>query len=232
MVQMYRGPEAALQPAVYRVRAVTHPADALLQGEGWDEAMAVTWGPAPVETTFRAVWLPWALCVRFDARDRAPWTTRTERDDCLWEQEVVEVFLDPTCSGEHYAELEISPANVVCDLHIERLSPERLVHLAWNFAHLRTAVHRQASGDDWTAVAIMPFADFSTISSGVRKRVPVRAGDVWHFNAFRIKRPGGPDRPEDGAVYAAWSVPDGETFHAPLAFRPMVFEPPPAGGHT
>jgi hypothetical protein len=225
MVDMFRGPEAALQPAVYRVRAVPDTPGALLAGDGWDGAMAVTWGPGDFATTYRAVWMPSGLCVRFDVRDRAPWATRTRRDDCLWEQEVVEVFLDPTCSGEDYAELEITPANVVCDLHIERLAPERLVHLAWDFAHLHTVVHRTTGSDDWSAIAHMPFEDFSTLSSRVARCLPVRGGDVWHFNAFRIKRPAGPDRPEDGAIYAAWSVPDGPTFHAPLAFRPMVFEP-------
>jgi hypothetical protein len=39
---------------------------------------------------------------------------------------------------------------------------------------------------------------------------------------FRIKRPGGPDQPERDAVYAAWSVPDGPSFHDPTAFRDLV----------
>lgn len=224
MVDMYRGPEAARQPAIYRVHASTLSPAALLAREGWDTAMAVTWGPDRYATTFRAVWNPDGLCVRWDARDHQPWATYTERDDCLWDTEVVEVFLDPTCNGENYAELEITPTNVVCDLHIERLSPERRVHLAWNFDGLRTAVHRAADGHDWCAIAWMPFSDFATLAPTVADRLPVRGGDVWHFNTFRIKRPGGPTLPEDGAIYAAWSVPDGPTFHAPLAFRPLVFE--------
>ena len=224
MVDMYRGPEAVLQPAVYRVRGTPLGPDALLAQQGWDDAMAVTWGPDGFATTFRAVWTPEGLCVRWDAQDRAPWATRTRRDDCLWETEVVEVFLDPTCSGEDYAELEITPTNVVCDLHIERLAPERRVHLTWDFAGLRTAVHRSGNADDWCAIAWMPFSDFATLATRVAERMPARAGDVWHFNVFRIKRPAGPNLPEAGAIYAAWSVPDGPTFHAPLAFRPLVFE--------
>ena len=225
MVDLYRGPEADLQPAVYRVRPVEADADILLSGAGWDEAMSVDWGPAPFTTRFRAVWTRDALCVRWDATDRAPWATRTERDDCLWETEVVEVFLDPTCSGEDYAELEISPANVVCDLHIERLTPERRVHLAWDFRGLRSRVLRANDGDDWTAIAWLPFDDFASLSPRVAACLPVVDGATWHVNVFRIKRPGGPGAPEDGAIYAAWSVPEGPTFHAPLAFRPMVFEP-------
>ena len=222
MVEMYRGPEAILQPAVYRVHAVSVSPDDLLALRGWDDAMTVTWGPAGFATTFRAVWRPDGLGVRWDAQDSSPWATRTQRDDCLWETEVVEVFLDPTRSGEDYAELEISPTNVVCDLHIERLAPARVVHLGWDFANLRTTVHRQ--DDNWVATAWLPFADFATLSSRVAENIPPRGGDVWHFNAFRIKRPGGPLHPEQDAIYAAWSVPDGPSFHAPDAFRPMVFE--------
>lgn len=225
MVDLYRGPEADLQPAVYRVRPVDLSADRLLAGEGWDDAMAVTWGPDGYQTRFRMVWTPEALCVRWDAQDRAPWATRSQRDDCLWETEVVEVFLDPTCSGEDYAELEVTPANVVCDLHIERLAPERRVHLQWDFRGLRTQVLRAAGSDDWSAIAWMPFEDFGTMAPRVAACLPVVDGATWHFNAFRIKRPGGPHAPDAGVIYAAWSVPEGPTFHAPLAFRPMVFEP-------
>ena len=34
----------------------------------------------------------------------------TRRDDPIWEEEVVEIFLDPARLGRHYAEVEISPA--------------------------------------------------------------------------------------------------------------------------
>ncbi len=224
MVEMFRGPEAGSQPPAYRVLAVPADVEALLAGVGWDDAMTITWGPGRFATTFRAVWMPAGLCVRFDAQDEAPWATYTQRDDRLWEQEVVEVFLDPTCSGTDYAELEISPFNVICDLRVERLEPDRRMHFDWRFAGLRSVVDRAGAGDGWTAIAYLPFADFATLSPRVAARLPVGAGDVWHFNAFRIKRPGGPSRPEEGAIYAAWSVPEGPTFHAPQAFRPLVFE--------
>ncbi|BCS33734.1 hypothetical protein TBR22_A29610 [Luteitalea sp. TBR-22] len=227
MVEMYRGPESTRQPATYRVARAGVGVAELLGGAGWDHAMAITWGPEGLATTFRAVWHDEGIAVRWDVQDRAPWATRTRRDDCLWDTEVVEVFLDPTRSGEDYAELEVTPANVVCDLHIERLAPERRVHLEWDFEGLQTRVHRAPGSDDWTAIAWMPFADFASLSARVAACLPVTAGDSWHFNAFRIKRPGGPERPEDGAVYAAWSVPDGPTFHAPSFFRPLVFAPAP-----
>lgn len=222
---MYRGPEASSQPAAYDVRRTDADRTTLLDGDAvaWATAMSVAWGPMPYRTGFRALWRDDALLARFDVRDQRPWYTRQDRDGCLWEEEVVEIFLDPTRSGADYAELEISPANVVCDLHIARLAPERDVRLEWNFETLETIVHPGERADDWTAIACLPFGDFASLSPRVAACLPVETGDTWHFNVFRIKRPHGPAAPEHSAVYAAWSVPDGSTFHTPEAFRPLRF---------
>lgn len=225
MPEMYRGTEASRQPPAYDAHVTSADTDALLAEShaAWDRATAVTWGPDRYQTTFRALWRPDALFVRFDVRDDAPWYTMHHRNACLWEEEVVEIFLDPTCSGTDYAELEINPGNTVCDLHIATLTPVRDVRLDWNFTNLTTVVHSGRGGHDWTALARLPFDDFATLSPRVERRLPVQAGDAWHFNVFRIKRPHGPAAPERDAVYAAWSVPDGGTFHEPEAFRPLRF---------
>lgn len=224
MVEMYRGPETAAQPTIYHVHPTTATVASLLDNDRpWAPAMELAWGPEPYRTRFRAVWRPDGLCLRFDVDDVRPWHTMKHRDACLWEEEVVEIFLDPTCTGCDYAELEISPANVVCDLHIERLAPERHVHVDWQFASLATSVRPGTRPDGWVAVAWVPFADFASLSPAVDARMPAVAGDIWHFNVFRIKRPHGPDAPERDAIYAAWSVPDGPTFHTPESFRPLCF---------
>lgn len=222
---MYRGADAPLQPRAYDVRWTAARRDALLDvhADAWTAAMTVEWGPVPYRTGFRAVWRDDALVVRFDVADQRPWHTMRHRDACLWEEEVVEIFLDPTCSGTDYAELEINPANVVCDLHIAQLAPERDVRLEWNFAGLETAVRPGGQPDDWTAIACLPFDAFASLSPRVAACLPVGPGDAWHFNVFRIKRPHGPAAPERDAIYTAWSVPDGHTFHTPQAFRPLRF---------
>ena len=56
-----------------------------------------------------------------------------------------------------------------------------------------------------------------------RYALPPKVGDRWRFNVFRIKRPHGPSEPEREAVYAAWSIPSGPSFHDPAAFRDFVF---------
>lgn len=225
MPDMYRGEDADRQPPAYDVHRTTVDPDVLLRvgDEAWAGAPAIAWGAPRYRTQFRALWTDDEIVVRFDVSDERPWHTLRHRDACLWDEEVVEIFLDPTCSGADYAELEINPVNTVCDLHVASLAPERDVRLAWDFAGLRTVVHPDARGDDWTAIACLPFRDFATLSPRVATRLPVKPGDAWHFNVFRIKRPHGPADPERGAIYAAWSVPDGQTFHAPVAFRPLRF---------
>ncbi len=88
------------------------------QDAAWSEAAAIEWGPARYATRFRALWTDEGLFLRFDATDPDPWHTMTRRNDHLWEEEVVEIFLDPGGAGRDYYELEISPANVVCEVRM------------------------------------------------------------------------------------------------------------------
>ena len=61
----------------------------------WKGAGPITWGAERYRTTFRALWADQALYVRFDSVDPDPWHTMTTRDAHLWEEEVIEIFLDP-----------------------------------------------------------------------------------------------------------------------------------------
>ncbi|PYQ20641.1 MAG: hypothetical protein DMF79_09935 [Acidobacteria bacterium] len=100
--------------------------------EAWSKAERITWGPEKYETAFRALWDEAGLYVRFDARDPDPWSTMTRRDEHLWEEEVVEIFLDLDRSGKDYAEVEVSPANVICDVRMVAPSPNKESDLSWN----------------------------------------------------------------------------------------------------
>ncbi len=193
----------------------------------WRELPRITWGPAAYRTTFSAGWHDEALSFRFECHDEAPWHTMTRRDDRIWEEEVVELFVDPAGAGHHYAEIEISPANVVCDVRIPSPWPSLESDVGWNAAGLETRVAPWPGPHPggWTAVGRLPWRGLATLSAEAAARIPPRPGDEWRFNVFRIKRPGGPAAPEAEAVYAAWSVPDAPSFHLPAAFQPLVFLP-------
>ena len=64
----------------------------------------------------------------------------TRRDEHIWEEEVVEIFLDPDRTGLNYYELEINPANVLCDLVVVKPWPELHSDPAWDFAGVETRV--------------------------------------------------------------------------------------------
>jgi hypothetical protein len=203
--------------------------DRLLDGDAaaWSAAQRVSWGPPPYLTTFRALWAAEGLYIRFDAEDDDPWHTMTGRDDPLWEEEVVEIFIDPERSGENYAEIEVNPANVVCDLRIVRGMPDFQNEIGWNFEGLVTRVvplGGDAQRIGWTALAFLPWAGFAALYRTPRLTLPP-AGERWRFNVFRIKRPGGPSRPHERAIQAAWSPTGQASFHVPSAFRDLVFVP-------
>lgn len=193
----------------------------------WTASAGITWGPRPFDTTFSALWNEGGLAIRFQASDDHPWHTMRHRDESICEEEVVEIFLDPSRAGRDYAEVEISPANVVTDLHVIQPAPLRNDR-AWDWAGLESVVRVPDSGfppGSWEALAWLPWRGLRTLPPGRDVSIPPAAGDRWRFNVFRIKRPHGPRDPESEAIYAAWSAPEGPSFHVPDAFRDLVFLP-------
>src|SRR5438132_13975951 len=51
----------------------------------------------------------------FDCEDSEIWGTYTDRDDPIYEEEVVEAFLCPTADVRRYYEVNVSPHNVLFD---------------------------------------------------------------------------------------------------------------------
>ncbi len=141
--------------------------------------------PPAFPTEAAVTWDATHLYVAFACTDAEPWTRYTSRDDRLWEEEVVEVFLDPDGDGRAYAELEVSPANVVVDLLIAAPRAGGPDARRWDIAGLQSAVRRHAGG--WVAEMAIPWA--SLAATGVASAP--RDGDTWRVGLYRIKRPGG-----------------------------------------
>jgi hypothetical protein len=222
--------QAAADSPSYEVSRTATPAQALLAADetAWKAATPIEWGRAPYATRFRALWNDDGLFLRFDADDEAPWHTMTKRDQHIWEEEVVEIFVDLDRSGHDYYELEISPANVVCDLRMISPWPDKKGDIDWSLAGLETRVHKRAGAEaaGWTATAFLPWRGLGKLPSAAHVAVPPKTGDKWRFNVFRIKRPGGPQNPAKDAVFAAWSPTSDQSFHDASAFRDLVFAAP------
>ena len=175
--------------------------------------------PSKYPTEAAIVWDDEHLYVAFVCADPAPWGRMTNRDDPLWEEEVVEVFLDPDGDEENYAELEVSPNNVVVDLLLPRRGADTAAALRWNIEGLQTAVSRDARG--WTAEMAIPWT--SLAAAGVT--TAPQPGHQWRVGLYRIKRPGGPDRADKSAdEFLAWSLTRAERgFHDPERFGSVKF---------
>lgn len=173
---------------------------------GFREAVS---GAEPQQGTgVRAVWSPEELRVLFHAADTHAWATLTERDAPLYEEEVVEVFLDPVGDLESYFEIEVNPLNAVLDLVLRRNRSGYARDFAWRCEDLRTAVVKSATG--WSAELAIPFRSLSA--------APPKVGDRWRVNFCRIDRPPGVPR-----ELTSWSPPGRANFHTPERFGTLEF---------
>lgn len=165
-------------------------------------------GGAPVQaTTVRLCWDEDALHVRFDCEDRDAWGTYRNRDEPLWQEEVVEVFLAPgEADPVRYAEIEVSPPGVLFDARIHNptsLRADMTADAAWDCPGLRWATGRGAAREDWWAELSIPWEPLA----GGKERPR-----LWRANFYRV------ERPRDGeAEYTCWS---------PTLTRPADFHKP------
>jgi len=182
--------------------------------------------PQPSRTDAALLWNSTNLYVAFVCRDELPWGTLYKRDEFLWNQEVVEVFLDPDGDGKNYPELEVSPHNVVVDLLIPgppNSGTDASIAARWDIEGLETAVQKHAAG--WVVEMAIPWA---ALRGGGVEGAPA-IGDRWRVGLYRIERPGGAARakeemPELEAKdeYLAWA-PTEKSFHEPAKFGYVEF---------
>ncbi len=171
--------------------------------------------PTKFPTEAAIVWDDTHLYIAFDSTDPDPWGTMKNRDDRLWEEEVVEVFLDPDGDGLNYAELEVSPNNVVVDLLIPRPKSDVNEALRWNIEGLQTAVGRRDGG--WITEIAIPW---KSLAAAGATAAPV-PGARWRVGLYRIKRPRGVTGADE---FLAWSLTRPERgFHDPERFGYVQF---------
>ncbi|MEI7957498.1 MAG: carbohydrate-binding family 9-like protein [Verrucomicrobiota bacterium] len=163
-------------------------------------------GGKPQQATwFKTAWSAQELRVLFWIEDNDVWATLTERDALLFEEEVVEVFLDPVGDLERYFEFEVNPLNAVLDLVLRREGEGYLKDFKWQCDGLQTAVRRGPVG--WCAELSIPFASMGAAPQG-----------SWRANFHRIDRPQGVPM-----ELSAWSPTGRQQFHVPARFGVLEF---------
>ncbi|UKS24259.1 carbohydrate-binding family 9-like protein [Paenibacillus sp. HWE-109] len=171
----------------------------------------VVTGAAPrLETFFRACWSEEAIHIRFECEDDHIVATMEQRDDPIYLEDVVEVFIDTVGTGKVYYEFEVSPRNVLFDAIIHNdLEGGKEIDISWDAPDWRTDVTQRADG--WRVYDLMiPFADLDHAAP--------RPGAEWRWNLYRID-----DDKEGNRHYWAWSPTQAVNFHVPQSFGTLVF---------
>ena len=165
---------------------------------------------AAAATTVKAMYDDKNLYFFFHVLDSSIESPFKNRDDELWTQDVVEIYLDPNADGTDYVELQISPAGVVFDaLFKTHRTPDWKEAKNWSLAGLQQAVVlngtlNQAGDQDvgYDVEVAVPFASIPGF-----KVVPPEVGSSMRVNFFRMDA-------KDGKVTGAQAfAPAGGDFH-------------------
>jgi hypothetical protein len=171
-------------------------------------------------TTIRALYDQDFLYLAYDCRDRDIHSSFRQRDEHLWLEEAVEVFIDVDDSDPNtYVEIEVSPHNVLYDSYIvDPVNIDVPATKAYDMSGLRSAVAVDGTvdqrGDEdrgWTVELAIPLAEL------IEGHTPdqIRQYD-WKINFYRC------DLEVQGPLYGAWSPTQG-SFHKPERFGRIVF---------
>ncbi|MCA9528966.1 MAG: carbohydrate-binding family 9-like protein [Myxococcales bacterium] len=207
--------------------------DGHLDDPGWQAADetapfvdTMTGAPAPFASRARIGWDATHLYVGVEVDDDFLQSTFTRHDAHLWEQDCVELMVDPDGDGRNYFELQVAPTGVTFDTRYDsRRQPQPFGHTDWE-SHLDAKVAVRGTPNDasadggYTVEAAIPWAAFD---AGPTPAQPPRPGDVWRMNLYVLDaRPHG-----QGQRAAAWSPPLVGDFHVPSRFGRVRFIAPP-----
>jgi hypothetical protein len=186
-----------------------------LDDPAWSAAPAIALvanidgAPSPLATEARMLYDAQYLYVAFRAADEEIWAAMKERDEHLWEEEVVEIFVQPNPAHSSYIEIEVNPLGTVLDIFLLDIR-KPLPYRSWNSKRLRWAA--QTAAKEWTVEIALPFED--CVSA---KRLPPQPGDRWRVNLYRIEH-------KPRRLGLAWSPTLKNDFHVPSRFGEIVFQ--------
>jgi hypothetical protein len=145
----------------------------------------------------------------FLCQDLIRWATETNPGDALWEEEAVEIFLDPFGDSLSYFEIRINTLNHVTTVFVRRTRTSLKTDFKWRCEGLATACGILTYG--WVAAFQIPFESLGDCH-------PTRS-PVWRANFARI------DWPSDQVrELTAWSPTLVNSFHVLDRFGVVRFD--------
>ena len=209
----------------YRAARASGPilVDGRLDEPAWRNAFeaplvsSMNGGRVRYPTVARLLWDERNLYVAFDCEDDEVLARPGQKDDDpIYEDEVVEIFVDPAGARRDYAEIEVSPGNVLFDARFATWRSDLATARAWaSGARTAVEVRRGPPGHPgWTAEMAVPL---EALRGATR---PPRPGDRWRMNLFRLET----SNRAGVAEGQAFSPPLRGDFHALDRFGWLVFD--------
>lgn len=178
--------------------------------------------PLKAKSNFKAVWDKNYVYFLFWIEDKDIQGKMTKRDDHLWHEEVMEIFLDADCNPKTYYEFEWNPLNTLLDLYV--LNPNCSRELirqwwSWDCQGIKSAVQIDGTLNNskdidkgWMLEVAIPFSEIQTA-----KNIPPKEGDVWKFDLTRRE---GTEK-EGTLQKSSWLPP---SCHFPLSYGNLIFK--------
>ena len=178
--------------------------------------------PEPPATQVKTAWDDDNVYIAFDVADDFLQSTFTKDDDHLWEQDCVEVMVDPDGDGANYFELQVSPANKHFDTRYDtRRVPRPFGHMDWNAGiqsgvDVRGTLNDEQRDEGYTVEMAIPWGAFE---KGDPKHDKPKPDASWRFNFYVLDT-----RSEHEQRAVGWSPPRVGDFHVPQRFGRVTFE--------
>jgi hypothetical protein len=220
-------PEARALPAAGPIVV-----DGKLDEPGWASAQVLGpfvhyhgRGTPSNSTTARILYDDKNLYLGFDCADRDAWTSYSKRDDPIYNEEAVEIFVDVDGDLHTYVELQQSPANVHFDAAFagRRQNMDTAYNAEYETALVVDGTLNDPADQDrgWVSEWRIPFDQIRGLQA------PPKVGDAWRINLFRLDRVRQNGRVVDNQA-SAWSSPLSGDFHNIGRFGWLRFAAAPA----
>jgi Carbohydrate family 9 binding domain-like len=181
----------------------------------------ISGGAAEPEASVRTAWDAKNLYVAFDVADDYLKSTFTNDDEHLWEQDCVEIMLDPGGDGKDYVEVQVSPANKHFDTKYDsRRVPGPIGHADFS-AQMQTGVVAKGTlndddkDDGYTVEIAMPW---SALGMGGEGQPKVEKGASLRVNFYVL------DARAKGQRAVGWSPVRVGDFHIPDRFGTLILD--------
>jgi hypothetical protein len=158
------------------------------------------------------------LYVAFEVADTFLKSSFQKPDDHLWEQDAVEIMLDPDGDGRDYFEVQASPLGVVFDTRYNSpREPKPWGDMSWQ-SKAQVKVEAKGSANDeeadegYTVEMAIPWSSFAP-----EVKSPPHAAEIWRVNFFVM------DAQKIGMRTVGWSAPRVPDFHTLNRFGQVLF---------